>query len=94
MSKKIAKRTVVVNGKGVYDLTEMKDLKGAKKDGDILYYEKPCEKGHKAPRYVRDGVCKECYRLKRLAKKEKFNNQILKGMEAALEENYQSAVNS
>lgn len=44
-----------------------KTRKDAQKAGDILYYEKDCENKHKSPRYTRDNVCKECYRLKRKA---------------------------
>ena len=62
--------------KGVYHIPENfkpKTRAQAQKDGDILYFEKECEHGHKAPRYTRDNVCKECYRLKRTKYKEAAN---------------------
>ena len=66
---------------GAYDKTtgeynipedyEPKTREQAQEDGDTLYFEVECEKGHRAPRYTRDNVCKECYRLKRKAQIEK-----------------------
>ena len=60
---------------GVYDLPEVKTRVQALTDGDTLYWSgKVCENGHHAPRYSRDNVCKECYRIKRQAWKEAASN--------------------
>ena len=60
---------------GVYALPEVKTRAKALEDGDTLYWSgKVCENGHHAPRYSRDNVCKECYRIKRQAWKEAASN--------------------
>lgn len=41
------------------------DLLHARQKRTILYWNgKPCKNGHTSVRYTKDGVCKECYRLK------------------------------
>jgi len=69
---KVEKPKTVRLPKGEYTLPGIKTREQATKDGDVLYWSgTACDKGHNAPRYVRDNVCKECYRLKREELKEK-----------------------
>ena len=63
-----------IKEEGKYFISEdykPKTREQAQKDKDTLYFEKNCENNHHAPRYTRDNVCKECYRLKRKAQLEK-----------------------
>ena len=61
-----------------YDLPAPKSSAQAMKDGDVLYWSgTPCINGHKSPRYTRDDVCKECYRLKKYAQKMKKEAELV-----------------